>query len=240
MRMQSFKVILLLTVAVVAVQAQAFVPRGAFIRRPVKSTPDLIAHVKSDPIVMDRFVRHFRLKPDQVVSYFKTLHMAKLARDGAYTVFNVHEDNVLRSRVFQLKKGTLVFADQNGRPILKKECANPMVFEIPPLGSDPGVTAPVLGREFNGPDTESLDMLQVMEPSIMPIEIVGEAPVAPVLPPVQAGTITGRSSNLFPLLLLGVPFLFTGGDEPDPVPEPATMLVLAAGAGYISFKRKRK
>ena len=80
--------------------ANAAVPTGGFIRRPVKSVGDLIAHTKSDPVVMERFTRHFRMTPDQVTSYSKTLHLAKIAKDGVYLVYNVRPDNIIRGRHF--------------------------------------------------------------------------------------------------------------------------------------------
>jgi len=232
-----------LTLAVVAVAVQAAVPRGAFIRRPVKSVPDLIAHVKTDPIVMERMVRHFRLTPLQVTNYFSTLHLAKLANDGVYLVFNVHPDNIIRGRYFKLKKGTLVFADGSGRPILKKECGNAMVLRLPPLVAESSTTNPAGPRDVVQGDISTSEEAVVMEPGIMPVPA---APIVapPIRPQVAGGFVSGGGGfGVLPLFIgLGSLGMLIKKEDHDcpPVPEPATMVIMAAGLGTLVAKRRKK
>lgn len=237
---KSMSVLLLVAVTVAATAA---VPRGAFIRRPVQNVPDLVAHVKQDPIVMDRMVRHFRMSPGQITTYFSSLHMAKLAKDGVYLVFNVHADNVLRGRYFKLKKGTMVFADSTGRPILKKECGNPMVLRLPPIVAESPTTNPTGPREIVQGDVSSSEELAVMEPSVLPVPAA--PPVAPPIRPQVAGGFVGGGGGGFGILPI---FLGLGGlgmlikkDDCDvpPIPEPATLAVLAFGASAVVLRKKR-
>lgn len=228
-----------------AIACQAAVPTGAFIRRPVKSVPDLVAHMKTDPVVMARYSRHFRLPAERLITYFGSLHIAKLADDGVYLVYNVHADNVIRGRYFKLKKGTLVFADASGRPILKKECGNPMTMSLPTIVAEAPTTRPVGPKNVVLGDTSSSEELVVMEPPVGPVPVSTPPTFAPpVRTQVAGGFIGGGSGFGFLPILLGLgsaSFLIKKEDHTSPpVPEPATLVILAAGSASYLMKRRKK
>lgn len=223
-----------LTTMVVAAEAM---PTGAFLRKPAYKVSDLVTAVRTDPIVSDRYVRHFRMSKTQLVEYFSTLRLAKLDQGGAYTVYNVH-NSVLRSRVLNLKKGTLVFADASGRPILQQVCGNPMVWRVPPVAAEPIVSAPATGDVTTAVDesTAVVAGATVAEPSI--------APVPEIPPTFTPPSITRRDNTglLFIPLLIGVGVLAfnQGDDDCPPVPEPATMTALVVGGAAVLRRRKKK
>jgi len=47
---------------------------NAFINKPANSIPELIAQIKSDKRVADRFMRHFSMSKEEVLEYVSTLH----------------------------------------------------------------------------------------------------------------------------------------------------------------------
>lgn len=234
----SHRIILIAGIATLAVGAQAM-PTGAFLRKPAYKTSDLVSAIRNDSVVADRYVRHFRMTKSQLTEYFSSLHLAKLDLGGAYQVFNVH-NGVIASRVLNLKKGTLVFADASGRPILQQVCGNPMVYRIPPIAAEP-----VVGQPASGEITSEVDESTEV-PMAMPIAEPGVGPV-PEVPPIEPPpTITRRDNGgllLIPLIVgIGAATLIKKNDDcPPPVPEPATMTIMAGGiVAVIAKKRKKK
>lgn len=233
----SHRIVLITGIAALAVGAQAM-PTGAFLRKPAYKTSDLIAAMRNDSVVADRYIRHFRLTRPQLIEYFSSLHLAKLDQGGAYQVYNVH-NGVIASRVLNLKKGTLVFADATGRPILQQVCGNPMVWRIPPIAAEPIVSAPATGEVTTMVDESSAVAMAapIAEPEVGPV---------PSVPPIEPPTITSRGNNngllLVPLLIgIGAATLIKKNDDcPPPVPEPATMTIMLGGVAAMAIKKRRK
>lgn len=220
----------------VTVVANAAMPTGAYLRKPVSSVAGLINQVKTDPIVADRYIRHFRMSKEQIIAYFGTLHMSGLDHAGAYTVYNVH-DSVLKSRVLQLKKGAVVFADNTGRPILLKICGNPMIWNVPAIGTSPTVGSSATG-EVPG-DSEDAAAVAMIAPTVVPGVMDVPPPPRVDVPPVTASR--GRDSLLPLLAILGGAAFLIKDDNNDcpPVPEPTTMLALASGVALMARRRKK-
>src|SRR5947199_9590966 len=106
---------------------------------------------------------------EEICDMFSHLHPSVLDRSGAYTVYNVHDDNVIRARVFNLKRGTPVFVDENGQAILKISCGNPMVAPTPkPV---------IIVKTVRGPIREHTIIKEVTRPDT-PTSVVQPAPPA--------------------------------------------------------------
>ena len=97
--------------------AQARPDLNAFIDKSVRTTPELVSHVRSNSEVRDRYMRHFAMTGSEVVSYLKTLHPATLQSDGIYRVYSVPVGGVLKAHTEKLKKGQKVFSTADGTPV---------------------------------------------------------------------------------------------------------------------------
>ncbi len=226
---------------------------NAFLNRKVSDTSGLVAQIKDDPEVADRYERHFSMSKGEVVDYMVGLHRSTLDRDGMYTVYSVPNGGRLKMHVEKLKKGEPVFVDATGRPALIVKCGNP-VTRGPRKGNrgNPVVLVPTDESSTRTlvpdvPDALALDapgQLVALAPPVPdippPAPIVEIPPVEPLPPTVPVTAIGGGRFPWF----AGLPILFplvgsgsrNGGGES--VPEPASMVVL--GVGLVAVARRRR
>jgi len=205
-----------------------------------------------DEQVMDRFMRHFGMTRQEVLAMASNLQMARLPQDGVYLVYNVSPQEEIRARVMFYKKGTLVWVDSMGRPVLKVSCANPMVrgtddgsnpltatiaptptAAVRPLSSELGGLSSELGETVYM--TNEADVVLPGVPEASPMEFMSMAPDAP-------GIIKSSSSSSFLSLIPlagGIILSRTGREKENPVPEPATMIVMGGAIAAAAMRRRR-
>lgn len=228
---------------------------NAFLNKRVASVGDLVAQVKSDREVMDRYCRHFAMSPTEVVKYLKSLHTSKLDRSDIYVVFSVPEGGALKSHLEKLKSGTAVFVSSTGRPALLVKCGNPLSKGPKNPEMSNSIAAQVVSTE-------------VIEPQLVPIEAVAvvesESPAQPIVEPTLAAvpdapaentiTSTGENgtsdipivtstSSFNPLALLVLPAVgmtVTKHESGQPVPEPGTIAGVGLGAASLVAYRRRR
>lgn len=229
----------------VAVSVPAMAQRvepGAFVRKPAPTIQALIHQVETDPVVADRFTRHFHMTKAEVIEYLRSLHLAKLKKSGSYRIFNVHADGVVRARVFELKEGTLIFADANGKPILKKNCANPLTMgELSVVRDERTEPAADVIPMADIEPPEALVAAEVVQPPFTPMgmEVTPPQPFAPL----EARSMVGGAAGFTFIPLL---FIFNKTSKVEcpcpPIPEPATLtaFAIAPGVAYILRRRRRK
>ena len=253
MRSLFLAALLLLPAAVVAAAPDGRPVRNSFVDRRVANTRQLVAHVEADPVVADRYERHFAMSRRNVLAYLGGLHRGALAQDGVYTIYSVPSDGHVKMHVGRLRHGEPMFLDQAGRPVLVVRCGNPVVLgpvrsaHGNPLAAVP--SEPTLGRSL-ADDADAVaagDVLMALEPPV---------PIAPVpttfvpAPPVDVSVATvgavptrgGWNVGGLPLLLPIVGSVASGGHDhhpSTPVPEPATLAPLALGAAALWRRRKR-
>ena len=235
---------------------------NAFVNRRIDTTASLVKQVKADPEVADRYERHFAMNRRELVAYLGRLHPTRLAKTGAYTVYSVPDGGFVKMHRQALKKGSPVFADAAGRPTLIVKCGNPLT--LGPSRSRKGNLLTVLPPEEEGTrqmamvaprdsDFETPEDLMAMIPAL-PEEIL--APTSPLIGgaaamPLVASVPASASGGSFPWLA-GLPLLFPivgsashsggngdGGGLIAPVPEPATMAVMAVGC-VVGARRRRR
>lgn len=238
----------LLSTVVAAVTLASFAvaraEENAFLDAPARTHAQLMNQVRSNDKVMSRFMRHFGMTRNEVIQYFTTLRLSTLQEDTVFTVYNVPEGTeTIRARTLMYKKGTKVWVDANGTPILKESCGNPLLRGTdeqtsvlnPQAEGDPIANA----RPSAVPSTSPSDASS----GIIASNVESSALLYPPAPPQDiSGIILGGGSNFNPgflLPLIAVPFVLDGG-EGEPIPEPGTMIGLAVGAGLLAARKRRK
>ncbi len=216
---------------------------GSFLTRHVSTVPQLVEQVRTDAKARERFRRHFRMQTPQLLEMLSHLHVGKLKETGAYIVYNVHEDGVIRAKVFQMTKGTTCFMDEHDTPILKMSCGNPMIAPTEQTALSVKPSGAVSAREILIPSPAPTPPL--VPEMVPPTPVVAPAEVAAPAPPTVVNSAVveaGHTGFIF------IPLLFFFREHGScccnccnqPVPEPTSLLVMGFGASCLLFRRRRK
>ena len=116
MKMNKTKgVVLGLTAICMSASALARPELNAFINKPANTIPELIAQIKTDRTVADRFMRHFSMGRNEVIEFVSGLRLGTIPKSAYFTIYSAPENGVLKSHVSFFKKGTPAFVDAEGR-----------------------------------------------------------------------------------------------------------------------------
>jgi hypothetical protein len=239
MRNMLLKILAFLAIALVASSAFARTEPNAFLNKPAPTHAALMYQIKSDTEVMSRFTRHFGMTREEVIAFFGTLRLDTLKEDGTYLVYNVPESGELRAKTIFYRKGTKVWVDQNGGIVLKESCGNPMMrgTDNQSVVVEAGPTGELIAanREVATPDPTPAAAVATVAPIDLEASAASLAPVAPAAPLVSRGASSFNPAFLLPLAAAP---LLVQDSNPEPIPEPATMTVLALGA-LAALRRKK-
>ncbi|MES1228386.1 MAG: hypothetical protein ABUL72_06915, partial [Armatimonadota bacterium] len=81
---------------------------NAFLEEKAPTHEALMKQIRTNDVVMSRYMRHFGMSRDQVIEFMDTLKIDRLKQDGVYLVYNTPESGEIRSRSIFYKKGTPV------------------------------------------------------------------------------------------------------------------------------------
>jgi hypothetical protein len=218
---------------------------NAFINKPANSIPELLAQIKSDKQVSDRFMRHFSMSKEEVLEYVGSLHLGSLQQSGYFTIYSAPDSGIIKAHISFFKKGTPAFVDSDGNAILRVKCANPFVAgpvkpfttstpsvsdhnsDVLPVTPESAIKSDSLTASFTPPEPQRPDV---------------ETPVSLRTTPINTSPGQFAGSSLASIIGLGGAAIFVnkGGGKTPSVPEPTSMIAIAVGVGALARKRKKK
>jgi hypothetical protein len=221
--------------------ANAQMLRNSYLVRPAKTHAELMKQVRTEPLVMDRYMRHYAMNREEVLSMFEDLRLSRIEKTGVFGIFGVPRDGKIQVNPQVIKKGTKVWVDASDTPILLEVCGNP--FGLGPKTSTMGDTLaakPIMEESNDVVAMSSMPMTPVVASIDTPLVI----PVTPIMPnmvePAVEQSLRRRELGWLALVPIGVAIIAqTSTDKPEPVPEPASMLALVAGSALLMRKRKK-
>jgi len=224
----------LLTSVAIAAESIAVVPRNSYLIRPVASARELANQIRTEPVVAQRYARHFKRSAWEFADYVeKHLRLTRLERAQTFNVYYSPPDDRLLVVRRTLPKGTPVFVDKrSGKPILKANCGNPLTpaaaIPVPPQATLPieiasvATPTPVFAEMITAPQAPTLEIVEIVEPPIeevvaadvLPtetlVETLPEAAPEPEAPPVLPPVASAPTPQLPPAIRGGpnwLPFL---------------------------------
>ncbi len=227
------------TLALLAIAGAYAMPRNSYLVRPAKTHGALMQQFRTEAVVADRYMRHFGMERQEMEAYLGTLKLGRLDKTEVHMIYAVPKSGQLHGTPQLLKRGTLVWEDGSGQPILLEICGNP--FTQGPkrttmtdvISLEPAEPAPLAAMS-------TLPQVAVISaPVAMTMQPI--TPTAPiVIDPIVEPAMASRNDLGWILAIPAAGALlldFPRGDEP--VPEPASMTAMAIGAGYMALKRRR-
>lgn len=216
-----------------AAESIAVVPRNSYLIRPVASARDLANQIRTEPIVAQRYARHFKRSAWEFAEYVeKNLRLTRLERAQTFNVYYSPPDDRLLVVRRTLPKGTPVFVEKKtGKPVLKANCGNPLTptvslptpqAQVPIEVASVAMPQPVFAEVIDAPQTPTIELVEAVEapieevvaadvlPTETLVETLPEAAPEPEAPPVIM-TAVSSSANQIPIISSGgfnwLPFL---------------------------------
>jgi hypothetical protein len=220
--------------AAVAAESIAVVPRNSYLIRPVASAQELANQIRTEPVVAQRYARHFKRSAWEFAEYVeKHLRLTRLERAQTFNVYYSPPDDRLLVVRRTLPKGTPVFVEKrSGKPILKANCGNPLTpaASIPtPQATLPieiasvATPTPVFAEIIDAPQAPTIEIVEVADapieevvaadvlPTETLVETLPEAAPEPEAPPTLAPVAASPTTQLPPAITSGgfnwLPFL---------------------------------
>jgi hypothetical protein len=226
-------VLSLLTSVAIAVESIAVVPRNSYLVRPVASARELANQIRTEPVVAQRYARHFKRSAWEFADYVeKNLRLTRLERAQTFNVYYAPPDDRLLVVRRTLPKGTPVFVEKrSGKPILKANCGNPLTPAAsipPPQATRPieiasvATPIPMFADTINAPQAPVIEIVEIAEapieevvaadvlPTETLVETLPESAPEPEVPPTLAPVMTSPTTQLPPAIRGGpnwLPFL---------------------------------
>ncbi len=122
-------------------------PPGSFLKWRVSSPQQLSAQLKGVNEVGIRYAAFFKKDAGQLADKFANFQLKALSSDLRTRVYFVGRGGRILSEYRTLKKGSLVFLSETGKPLLDARCGNPLATDIPTSLAQKPQTAPKIATE---------------------------------------------------------------------------------------------
>ena len=107
-------------------------PPGSYLKYRATTVTELTSQVSKDASAKLRYAQHFNISADKVTTYFRdNLKLVTLKKPCKVSAWYITKSGKQVSKAKLLPKGTLVFADKNGSPLLAWSCGNPLRASLP-------------------------------------------------------------------------------------------------------------
>ena len=219
----------------------------SFLRYQVDSTSELVQEVKTNAVLRKRFAKHFGVSEAEVVEFVRrSLVPYRLPQSRTVTVYGVTDNGRIYGVRQRMKKGTRVWANRSGVPILKWLCANPVTKTLPIMPTPPQTAtlpyktevASLPGAPITTRVSPQVENFGLATPFVGGVTGAGGGSQAYYPAAVGGG---GGGIPLWPAVF--VPLAFSGGGDrpPTEIPEPGTMALLALGApaALVALRRRK-
>lgn len=262
MRFVAFGLFALWGILLAGAEPSWIVPRYSYLVRPVSSAHDLANQIRTEPVVAQRYARHFGRSAFEIAEHFeKNLYLTKLEKAETFNVYYAPPDNRLLVERKTLPKGTPVFVDKKTRkPVLKANCGNPLTpavsIQHQPIQTTPlpvvSRVTPHLAQEVTLPEVPTVELVElpleeVVAADVLPTETLAETmPETPIettealaeaLPtpttPIEPIVRRGGSPWWLLIPLGGLLFREDNNNNLPPIPEPSSLLAIGAGFSLL-------
>jgi hypothetical protein len=211
-------------------------PPGSFLPLPARSRNEVLQQVTRNSALARRYAHAFHTTPAAIIRTFGRMHLIKLRQDLVGPILYVHPGERIGMRIRRLRKGTNIFVSPEGTPILVQICGNPLNSRVPLAAAPSDTFVPdfqpyePIEAPFGGP-TIAVGPTDIGPLPFEPEMAIGSAPLdipdvsglltSYLIEPNMLDTLAAMpsllgSSDLWWLLLGGVPLEFGGGTIPEP------------------------
>lgn len=176
---------------------------GAFLTEYAGSVDSIIQQVEANRLVALRYAKHFKMDPASVLIYFRNeLSPATLNDSASMSVYFIGDSSRIESDTQAFKKGTKVFVDSQGVPILEYGTGNPLGSSLEPAKPEgvQNASSPQAGQETGNNVAQTVQPPQTQQPLSAPTPD-GTQPLipsttdatSPVITPTVNSTVTASA-----------------------------------------------